>query len=145
MIDKKFITRKISLIQNELVHLAPLKDYTFEEISKDFMKQAATERILERVINRAIDINQHIIAELSEASTEPPLDYKETFLRLADFKIYTSGFAEDISRSVGTRNKLTHEYDKADQQKIYDSISDCLNDYTKYIEYLTAFLDKLTE
>ncbi len=144
MINKIFIERKISLIQNELVHLVPLKDYTFEKISKDFMKQAAVERIMERIINRALDINQHLIAELAELGTEPPLDYKETFLKLSDFKIYNQSFAENISRSVGTRNKLAHEYDKIDQKQVYTSVHDCLEDYTEYCEYIMNFLKSLS-
>lgn len=142
MLNKNFIRRKIDLIQNELTYLIPLKDYTFEELSKDFMNQAAVERILERVINRAIDINQHLIAELSDLKTEPPLDYKETFLRLTDFEIYNKDFAENISRSVGTRNKLAHEYDKINKEKIYTSVHDCLEDYTKYCEHILNFLKK---
>lgn len=143
MINKIFVERKISLIQNELVHLTPLKDHTFEEVSKDFMKQAAVERIMERLINRALDINQHLIAELAELGTEPPLDYKETFLKLSDFGIYDQNFAENISRSVGTRNKLAHEYDKIDKMQVYTSIHDCLEDYTKYCGYIMNFLKSL--
>lgn len=143
MINENFIKRKVALIQNELVHLVPLKDRTFEELGKNFMEQAAVERILERIINRAIDINQHIIAESSGLETEPPLDYKETFTHLVNFKIYDKNFAENISRSVGTRNKLAHEYDKMNKEKIYTSVRDCLEDYTKYCEYIINFLQKL--
>lgn len=145
MINKIFVQRKISLIQNELAHLIPFSKYSFDEIAADYIKQAAVERFLERVINRAIDINQHIIAELATKDTEPPLDYTQTFLCLVDFGIYPRKFAEDISKSVGTRNKLVHEYDKVDQEKIYSSISDCLRDYHKYCEYILIFLEKQKE
>lgn len=142
MINKTFIQRKLSLIQNELAHLLPFSKHSFDEISKDYVKQAAVERFLERVINRAIDINQHLIAELATSDTEPPLDYTQTFMRLADFGIYPVNFAADISKSVGTRNRLVHDYDTVDHEKIYTSISDCLRDYHKYCDYILTFLDK---
>lgn len=145
MVNKNFIERKTSLIQNELAHLAPFKDLTFEEISKDFVKQTLVERMMERIINRALDINQHIIAEMATLETEPPMDYKETFLRLVDFGIYDQNFAENISRSAGTRNKLIHEYDKIDKKQVYNSIGDCLEDYTKYCEYIMNFLKNLRD
>lgn len=145
MVNKIFVERKISLIQNELVHLAPFKDYTLEEISKDFVKQTLVERIMERIINRALDINQHLIAELADLKTEPPLDYKETFLKLSEFGIYGRDFAESISQSVGIRNKLVHDYDKMDKEKIYASIGDCLKDYTNYCEYIVKFLKSMEE
>ncbi len=142
MINKDFVKRKITLIQNELEHLVPLASYSFDEIAKDFMKQAAAERILERVINRAIDINQHIIAELTDEKTNPPLTYKETFLKLVDFGIYPQDFSKGISKSIGTRNMLVHDYDNSDPEEVYASISDCLNDYVEYCQYILDFLEK---
>ncbi len=142
MINKDFLKRKITLIQNELEHLVPLANYSFDEIAKDFMKQAAAERILERIINRAIDINQHIIAEFSDKKTNPPLTYKETFLKLVDSDVYPQDFSIDISRSTGTRNMLAHDYDSSDPEEVYASISDCLNDYVKYCQYILDFLEK---
>lgn len=103
------------------------------------------ERILERIISRAIDINTHLIAELATKDTSPPKDFKETFMRIAELGIYPVEFAGQISRSVGTRNTLVHEYDKADYQKICDSVADCLRDYHQYCEYILRFLDKISE
>lgn len=142
MIKKEFLKRKITLIQDELEHGVIFSQYSFDEIAKDYVKQAALERFLERVVNRAIDINQHLIAELANEKISPPKDYTETFLILVDFNIYPKEFAQEISKSVGTRNKLVHEYDKVDQESIYNSISDCLKDYHQYCEYILKFLDR---
>jgi len=106
------------------------------------VKQAALERYLERIINRAIDINQHLIAELATKDTSPPLDYTETFLRLAALGIYPSDFSQRIAKSVGTRNILIHEYDGVDYSNIYSSIYDCLKDYHEYCNYILIFLEQ---
>jgi uncharacterized protein YutE (UPF0331/DUF86 family) len=145
MIRENFVLRKITLIQNELVHLADLAKYSLQEITSDFIKQAALERYLERIINRALDINQHLIAELSTKDTNPPLDYAETFLRLTDCGIYPEEFSRRIARSVGTRNILVHEYDVIDYNSIYSSIADCLRDYHEYCDYILDFLEKSKE
>ena len=142
MIRKDFIKRKISLIQDELAHLAELSHFSLNEILSDFIKQSALERILERIIARAIDINAHIIAELADKDTSPPKDYKETFIRLAELHVYPIEFADRIARSVGTRNILVHEYDKVDYTKIYNSIADCLRDYHQYCEYILEFIER---
>ncbi len=142
MIREDFIKRKISLIEDELEHLSVFSKYTFEEVAKDFVKQAAVERFLERIINRAIDINQYLIAELAGKNISPPKDYTETFLALSQLDIYTKEFAEQISKSVGTRNVLVHEYDKVNNSKIYGSISNCLKDYRQYCGYILKFIDK---
>lgn len=142
MIRNEFVLRKITLIQNELVNLTEIAGFSFQEITSDFIKQAALERCLERIINRAIDINQHLIAELASKDTNPPLDYTDTFLRLADLGICPQDFCQRISRSVGTRNILVHEYDVVDYGSIYSSVSDCLKDYHDYCGYILKFLEK---
>jgi len=140
MINKKLINRKIELIQTDLNYLSEFKQSSFDEISRDYKKQALVERFLERIINRAIDINQHLITELFEKGQVSPKSYKETFLKLADLEIYPVEFANEISKSVGTRNVLNHEYDNVDYSKIYFSISHCLKDYHSYCDYILKFL-----
>jgi len=142
MFKKDLIQRKISLIQDDLTKLAKLSGFTMEEVSADFMKQATVERLLERIISRAIDVNEHIITELGDIETEPPKDYKATFHLLSKMDIYPKEFGESISKSVGTRNILVHEYDKIDPRIVYASISDCLKDYHQYCDYILKFLEK---
>lgn len=140
MLDKELLKNKIGFIQKDLKMLTQYKDYEIEEILSDYFKHTIIERILERIINDALDINQHIISEAKEQ--EPPNDYKETFLALAELAIYPKDFAERISKSVGLRNAIVHNYRKLDEEKFYNSINDCLNDYAKYCEYILKFIEK---
>ncbi len=142
MINKDFVKRKISLIQEDLVHLTTFADATLDDIAKDFMKQATLERLLERIINRAIDVNRHIISEMKSEKISSPKDYRETFLILAELEAFGEDFAKEISKSIGTRNVITHEYDKTDQNMIYDSIGDCLRDYNEYCRFIVEFIEK---
>lgn len=143
MLDKEFIYKKISLIQDELARLTELADFTLDEIAKDFYKYNTLERLLEKIIIRAIDVNQHLLLEFATADTKISKTYKETFLNLYEIGVYPKEFSEEISKSVGTRNKLTHEYDdeETDYTKIYDSIGDCLRDYHQYCEYILKFIE----
>ena len=140
MLKKDLVRRKVSLIQDDLAKLAQLSHFSMDEITADFLKQATVERLLERIISRAIDINEHLIAELGTVDVTPPKDYRETFFRLSDLGAYPKEFGEGIAKSVGTRNLLVHEYDKIDDEKVYASIGDCLRDYHKYIDYILEFL-----
>ena len=145
MLRQELVQRKISLIQNEFAHLEQFKKFTLDEIAKDYVKQAALERILERTIMRALDINNHLLVALTSKDIAPPKDYRETFLRLANLKVYPPEFGQEISKSVGTRNILVHEYDQVDYQKVYNSIGDCLRDYHRYCQYILDFLDSQTK
>ena len=118
MIKKDFVKRKITLIQDEMVKLSDLAKYTIDEVAKDFVKQAAVERILERIIARAIDINQHIVAESGDKNTSAPKDYKETFTALVDIGVYDNNFAQEISKALAreicscmsTTKRIIQEY-----------------------------------
>jgi len=141
MPDKDFIMRKIKLIQEELSHLEKFSQYSSQEIASDYEKTATIERFLERIITRAIDINQHIISEAGKG-TEVVRGYGDTFLVLAGLGIYPKEFAEEIAPSAGLRNRLVHEYDTADREIIYTSVSEALEQYAKYCAYILDFMEK---
>ncbi|PIU16382.1 hypothetical protein COT20_00430 [bacterium (Candidatus Gribaldobacteria) CG08_land_8_20_14_0_20_39_15] len=142
MLNKKFIKKKIELIQQDLVYMEKLSHFSFQEIVNDFTRMNTFERLLEKIVARAIDINEHLINELATVEIKSPQSYKETFLRLSEFNVCPREFAESIAKSVGTRNALTHDYDELDLQKIYSSAKECLEDYHKYCEYILQFLEK---
>jgi len=142
MVNKEFLSRKVTLIQGELSHLKKYQGLTFDEVAGSYEKLATVERALERIINRAIDINNHLVSELSTIKTVTPLKYADIFKALVDFGIYPSDFADEILKSVGTRNLLVHEYDLVDTKRVYTSIDDALRDYNSYCSYLLDYLDK---
>ncbi|MAG44410.1 hypothetical protein CL633_00795 [bacterium] len=139
MIDKKFIQNKIKFIQDELENLSQYHDFSFEDIVGDYNRHTIVERILERIINEAIDINQHISAESEKIKI--PDNYKDTFLILVELDIFPKEFADVISRSVGLRNILVHHYGELDEKMFYQSIKACLKDYTKYCDYILKYIE----
>lgn len=141
MLDKELIKRKISLIEDELSRLTQFENLTLEEAAKDFMTQAAVERILERIITRAIDINQHIIAEIG-GHLKSVTKYRETFLRLAELRIYPQEFAEKIAPSAGFRNALVHDYNNLDKEILQKSIKEAIQEFNEYSKFILAFIEK---
>ena len=144
MLRPEFIRRKLHLIADDLGRLLPYRDETWESITADYIKLAALERLIERIVMRAIDINEHLIAELGSGteSRTARLTYRETFLKLVGLGIYPGDFAERIAQSASLRNILVHDYNDADRKVVCGSIRPCLNDYREYVELVTEFLDK---
>lgn len=145
MVNKPLIRRKLQLIAEELGRLLRFRDISLDELLQDFVRQAAAERILERIINRAIDINEHLIAELATGEEDQitRLTYRDTFLKLAEMGVYPRDFAESIARSAGLRNILVHEYNTVDPAQVHQSIRACLQDYERYIQYIETFIAQL--
>jgi uncharacterized protein YutE (UPF0331/DUF86 family) len=111
MFDEIFTRRKLKLIAEDLSHLKEFSDYDLDELAKDFLKLAATERLLERIVIRVTDINNHLIAELSKG-TEEIRGYADTFKGLVNFKIYSQDLTEKLAEDAKFRNILVHEYSK---------------------------------
>lgn len=141
MLDKEFIKRKVKLIQEDLAHLEELAHLSFNEVAKDIMKLATVERLLEKIITRAIDINQHILAEKGKG-LESVRRYEETFTDIAGLGVYPEEFARAIAPSAGLRNRLVHEYDNMDEKIVYDSVSEALQQYAKYCDFILKFIEK---
>lgn len=87
MLDRDFIQRKVKLILEDLDRLRGYKNCSFDEIARDFVKEAVIERLLEKAITRAIDINQHILSELGKGE-EKIRGYEDTFHALAELGVY---------------------------------------------------------
>lgn len=141
MLDADFIQRKIKLIQEDLSRLDKLGIYSFKEVAKDYIKFNAVERFLEKIVTRAIDINQHIIANIGKGD-ERIRGYEDTFYILAKLRIYPEEFANKIAPSAGLRNRLVHEYNNTDEKIIYKSVGEAIEQYTKYCDYVLRFLEK---
>lgn len=75
MVRVEFVQRKLALISEDLDRLLHFKDMTIFAITSDFVNLAAVERLLERIVTRAIDVNRHLIAELN-TGREKKIDRK---------------------------------------------------------------------
>lgn len=146
MIRRELVERKLQLITDSLETLVEFKDESLDSLKNDEIKMAAMERLIERIVMRAIDINEHLLSELStgkEKSTR--LTYRDTFLMLADLGVYPPEFAEQIAASAGLWNILVHDYNDVDRRIVHGSIKSCLQDYHRYVEHVRTFLDTPTD
>lgn len=140
MLDKDFIKIKIEYIQRDLNHLEPLAQLTIDEVSQNDVQYAALKNFLMEIIGRAIDINEHIIAEKGEEKLKAPLKYRETFLRLAEMGILPADFAQEIAKSAGFRNAIVHDYNNLNEYITYQSVKDAITQYARYCGYILNFI-----
>lgn len=141
MLNHELIKRKLALNQKELERLKAFEHLALEAIAHDPGTYAACERYLERLIGRAIDVNQHIIAELGGITLRIQT-YRDTFLALAEIGVYSREFAEKIAPSAGLRNALVHEYNNIDPAILQKSIGEAVREYNEYARRVLAFIEK---
>lgn len=140
MIDKTLITRKINLISEDFKALGSLSKLSYEDYMANQANEVMTERYLERMIGRMIDINYHLI---TEEEHPPPSDYFKSFLDLAKVGVLPPDFARQIAPCAGLRNRIVHEYDEIDPKKIYDGLQAAVKDVPRFLKYVSEFLDRI--
>jgi uncharacterized protein YutE (UPF0331/DUF86 family) len=144
MLRPEYVRRKLQLITDDLAQLDRYRGITHDALVGDFVALAVVERMLERIVMRAIDINRHLLVTVA-AEVEPErttrLTYRDTFLLLAGIGVYPAEFADAIAPSAGLRNVLVHDYNDADRRLVHASIRACLEQYPRYVAYVLDWLD----
>ncbi len=130
------------MIREDLELLREMEGNSFDELAQDAVTWNAVQHLLQKVIGRGIDINQHLILELADPEYRTPRDYHETFLLLAELDVLPEDFAEEIAKSAGFRNRLVHEYNHLDEETVYDTIGDAIKQYTRYCGFVLKFLER---
>lgn len=133
MTDPELIARKASLIEKDLLTLKGVLEKLGDKAVLDVGEQAQVERLLERMIGRMIDTNFHLITEKGRPA---PKDYHESFMELGRMKILDGEFSKKISYAAGLRNRIAHEYDEIDAEKLLDGARSALKDIPEYLKQI---------
>jgi uncharacterized protein YutE (UPF0331/DUF86 family) len=140
MIDRQLVTRKMSLILEDVAAMTRLSKLSREQYLEDSVNEALAERYLERVIGRMIDINFHLITESGHA---PPKDYHESFVRLGTLGVMTVDLAKEMAMAAGLRNRIVHEYDEIDPERVYEALPIAVRQIPVYLDHIQRFVEKL--
>ncbi len=132
------IVDKLIKMEEYLEELLQYKPINYEDYVNNKMKKYAIERVIQLIIDIALDINNMLIKESGEY---PAGDYFESFLKLADLGILDIKFARDIAPSTGIRNRLVYEYEKVNDQIVYDNIDKTYDYYIKYMKEIYKYLN----
>lgn len=139
MPNKKLIFEKLDEILQQFEHikqLIKLSDSELFGIPRNFY---FAERVMERLIGAAIDINMHIASDMGKGT---PKDYFHSFLILGELKILPAAFAKKIAPSTSLRNILVHEYKNLEEKKFRLALKEAIADYGRYAKYIEAFLEQ---
>ena len=138
-IDKEIIKRKLAVIVENLNTLEPISRMTLEKYIEDVYKRKATERLLQELIEAAIDINTHMLVETGSIA---PDDYYESFIKMGELKIISTDLAEKLAPSAGLRNRLVHEYDLLKHPMVLQSVRMAEEHYPRYVREIEDYIEK---
>lgn len=139
VIDRELVNRKLSQMVEYLTALAPLQGLSYEDYLQQPLSRYAAERLLQLIVDTAVDINAHLTVELTGT---PPQDYYDSFIKAAQAGVLSAAFALSIAKSTGLRNRLVHQYEAIDHIIVHSAIAEAITQYTEYCHHLTTFLDR---
>ena len=118
-----------------------LKEYvpeTFEEYSRSKDRKAICERYFEKIIEAITDIAFLII---KEKKLEIPQDDYDAFNVLMKNKIINEALAIRLKQAKGMRNIIVHAYGEVDDEKVYEAVTEEIEDDTEqFIEEIKKVL-----
>ena len=137
MIDSELVTRKIVHISGDLEELRKLDSTGLEAYLADPYKDILAERFLELMISPMIDVNYHVI---TGSGHPPPRDDYDSFTELGKMGILEPEFASGIAKAAGLRNRIVHEYDVIEPEKVFEAIRSALADLPVYLKAVLSFI-----
>jgi uncharacterized protein YutE (UPF0331/DUF86 family) len=141
-LDREIIQRKLSIIVENLKALEPIQRLQPDEYIRDLYRRKATERLLQEMIEAAVDINTHLIVESGAAAPE---DYYQSFIRAGEIGVLSPDLALKLAPSAGLRNRIIHEYNGIDHSIILKSVTMAEESYPAYVKEISEALSRSEE
>ncbi len=137
MLDFDLIHRKMARLNMYLEKLGPVMKNSFAAYQENEYLKFSTERLIQLIVECAVDINNHVVVE---TNNRPPEDYRSSFSKAAEAKLITAELAQKIQGSAGLRNVLVHEYMDIDDRIVYDSVPLMMENYREYLKQVNKFI-----
>jgi len=139
MLNENVIHQKLVAIADYIGKLEPITEYSFKEYQGNYFTKHTAERLIELIVESAIDINGLIIIGCGEP---PPKDYYTSFIKIGNLGVYPEEFGKRIAASAGLRNRLVHEYEEVKDKIVYKEITRMISLYQEYIKFVTNYLKR---
>ncbi len=133
----EIIFQRLKYIQVDIDKLQLLNIKDISDLN-DFKNFHLVERLIEKIIDCAIDINNYLLREYFNESV---VTSKESFMSLGKEGMLTEDFANEISKSVGLRNTIIHQYQQLDEKILFDAIQLTIEGYGKYCNEIIKWLE----
>jgi uncharacterized protein YutE (UPF0331/DUF86 family) len=136
-VDAALVRRKLALIVQNLEDLATVEGVALQQYIEDRFRRKATERLLQETVEAAVDINLHILkAEGVRASP----DYFTSFIEAGRGGFISPALAARLAPATGLRNRLVHEYDAIDDDRVLGAVGEAVREFGAYVAAVERWL-----
>ncbi|MCL6591022.1 MAG: DUF86 domain-containing protein [Firmicutes bacterium] len=133
------IRRKLINLTGYIQELEPFQSYTYEHYVSNYFVKRTGERLVQLIVENMVDINSIIIS--AKKNQPPPKDYFSSFEIMGRLNVLPKDFASELAPCTGMRNRLVHEYDKIEDQIVFESIAKLIEATMEYIKFIKKYMD----
>ena len=137
--DKKRILSKFVEIDSYLEELDEIKPLEFEDYENSILNKRSIERILQISIEVVLDICNLLVSDLNLGI---PADEDSVFDKLRKKKIISKKLYDILIEMKGFRNVLVHKYGAIEDEKVFEVLTDKLDDFQIFKEEILKFVNK---
>jgi uncharacterized protein YutE (UPF0331/DUF86 family) len=135
--DPSVLRRKLVVIAENLKALESIAVISPQRYRDELFTRKGTERLLQELIEAAIDLNTHILLQDGHRA---PDDYYQGFTQLADHGVLPRELAEALAPSAGLRNRLVHEYEAIVDAIVLDAVRKVQSLFPQYVAAIERYL-----
>lgn len=128
------LVRKLASLERYLEDLGPHRERDADQVRRDPYE---VERLLELVVQVAVDIVTH---ELAERGVTPE-SYRDAFLSAARADLLPRSLADRLANAAGLRNVLVHMYEDIDYEIVAASVHRAFDDFGRFLDLYRQRLD----
>ncbi len=139
MIDVAMIRSRLQAIDDNVRLLRQLKGVPLEDLASDLWKLGGAKYYLQTAVEAVLDICKYLVAH---AQHRMPDRYSDLVMLLSDEGVFPKEFAEQLTRMIGLRNVLVHQYIQVNLEKMYGPIQEDIGDFDEFARYVVAYLEK---
>lgn len=129
---------KLDVLKANVDKLAKIPAASYEEFVSDFRNVASALYLLQTSIQALIDLGSIVVA--SKALPTPRSGH-EIFEQLEAADLLPAGAAARFAPVIGFRNRVVHLYDRIDERRVYEILTQHRHDLAELMDLLLAALE----
>lgn len=141
------IAKKLAGMSKRFDKLKRYESLSLDDYLLDEDRQTIIERLLELIIQAALDINKILLKQVSGVNLgsngDESLTNANIFRLAGEHGFISLDLAEQLAKSGQFRNVLAHLYDDIDPEQVYIALQKAYEQYPGYIEAIQDYIDML--
>lgn len=136
-LDRDQAGARLRTMRETLDELESLRGVGAARLEAEPLTRAAAERLIQVVVDLAVDVNAHIAVVASGAA---PQTGRDSFLAAATAGAITEDLAAELAPAAGLRNVLVHRYTDIRTDLVASAVNSTLDGFAAYVRQVAAYL-----